>query len=115
MGAVEKLMAARGYARSTSQMPDLLIHYHASINPRIDVYGVDREHGYCYDDDCKARVVDYEAGTLVLDIVDTRTNKVIWRGWAQDSVEDVLNNEDRMARKIDEAVTRMLVRLPRRL
>jgi hypothetical protein len=114
-GAVEKLMAARGYVRSTRRMPDLLIHYHATINQRIDVYGVDREHGYCYDDDCKARVVAYEAGTLVLDIVDARTNKVIWRGWAQDSVEDVLNNEDRMARKIDQAVTRMLVMLPPRL
>jgi hypothetical protein len=115
MGAVEKLMAARGYVRSTSRMPDLLIHYHASINQRIDVYGVDQEHGYCYDDDCKVRVNDYEAGTLVLDIVDTRTNRVIWRGWARDSVEDVLNNEDRMARKINEAVTRMLARLPPRL
>jgi len=115
MGAVEKQMAARGYVRSTSRMPDLLIHYHASINQRFDVYGVDREHGYCYDDDCNARVVAYEAGTLVLDIVDTRTNKVIWRGWAQDSVEDVLNHEDRMARKINEAVTRMLAMLPPRL
>jgi hypothetical protein len=115
LGAVEKQLAARGYERSASETPDLLIHYHASINQRLDVYGVDREHGYCYDEDCKARVIDYEAGTLVLDIVDTRTNKVIWRGWAQDSVEDVLNNEDRMARKINEGVMRMLARLPPRL
>jgi hypothetical protein len=114
MGAVEKQMAARGYERA-SGAPDLLIHYHASINQRFDVYGVDREHGYCYDDDCRVRVVDYEAGTLVVDIVDTRTNKVIWRGWAQDSVEDVLDNEARMARKINEAILRMLARLPPKL
>jgi Domain of unknown function (DUF4136) len=112
LGAVEKQMAARGYERSESGTPDLRIHYHASINQRIDVYGVDRDHGYCYDDDCKARVTDYEAGTLVLDLVDTRTNRVIWRGWAQDTVEDVLNNQGRMAKKIDEAVRRMLARLP---
>lgn len=112
MGAVEKQMAARGYVRSTSEMPDLLIHYHASINQRLDVAGVDRERGYCYDDDCNVKVLNYEAGTLVLDIVDRRTNRMIWRGWAQDSVEDVLNNRERMARKINEAVTRMLARLP---
>jgi hypothetical protein len=113
LGAVEKQMAVKGYERSESgTTPDLRIHYHASINQRIDVYGVDRDHGYCYDDDCKARVTDYEAGTLVLDLVDTRTNRVIWRGWAQDTVEDVLNNQDRMAKKIDEAVRRMLARLP---
>jgi hypothetical protein len=115
MGAVEKQMAARGYERAESEAPDLLIHYHASINQRLDVSGVDREHGYCSDDDCKDRVVRYEAGTLVLDIVDTSTNKVIWRGWAQDSVEDMLNNEDRMARKINEAILRMLARLPPKL
>jgi hypothetical protein len=37
---------------------------------------------------------------------------VIWRGWAQDTVERVLDNEDAMARQINEAVTRMLARLP---
>ena len=29
----------------------------------------------------------YEAGTLLLDFVDTRTNRVVWRGWAEGSVE----------------------------
>jgi hypothetical protein len=111
-GAVEKQLASRGFERSTSGTPDLLIHYHASINQRIDVNRVDHDYGYCYDDDCRARVVEYEAGTLVLDIVDTRTNRVIWRGWAADSVEGVLDNQDRMAQKINEGVTRMLARLP---
>ena len=112
-GAVEKQLAAKGFARSTSGTPGLLIHYHASINQRIDVNRADRESGYCYDEDCTARVIEYEAGTLVLDMIDTRTNRVIWRGWAQNSVEGVLDNQDRMARKIDEAVRRMLARLPR--
>jgi hypothetical protein len=112
-GAVEKQLAARGFATATSGTPDLLIHYHASINQRIDVDRLDHEHGYCYDDGCRAGVIEYEAGTLVLDIVDARTNRVIWRGWAQDSVEGVLDNQDRMARKINEGVTRMLARLPR--
>jgi hypothetical protein len=115
MGAVERQLAARGYLRSSSGTPDLLIHYHANITQRLDVYGVDREHGYCFDEECKAWVTDYEAGTLVLDLVDAGTNRVIWRGWAQDSVEDVLDNEDRMARQINEAVSRMLARLPPRL
>jgi len=56
-------------------------------------------------------VTTYEAGTLVLDIVDTRTNDVIWRGWARDSVEGVLDNQDKMVRQISEAVERMLARL----
>jgi hypothetical protein len=114
-GAVEKQLAARGLEMSTSGTPDLLIHYHASINQRIDVNRVDRRYGYCYGVDCPSDVIEYEAGTLVLDIVDGRTNRVIWRGWAQNTVEGVLDNEDEMARQINEAVTRMLARLPPRL
>ena len=113
-GAVEKQLAARGFERASSGTPDLLIHYHASINQRIDVNRVDRSYGYCYNDNCDARVVEYEAGTLVIDMVDTRTNRVIWRGWSQESVEGVLDNPDRMARRIEEGVRRMLDRFPQR-
>jgi hypothetical protein len=56
--------------------------------------------------------VQYEAGTLVLDIVDAQTNRLIWRGWAQNSVADMLEDRAVMAKTIDQAVTRMLLRLP---
>ncbi len=115
LGAIEKQLAAKGYELTASGTPDLLIHYHASINERIDINRADTEHGYCYEDDCRAGVTAYEAGTIVLDIVDTRTNQVIWRGWAQDSLEGVLESQDRMARQINEAVTRMLNRFPSKL
>jgi len=92
--------------------PDLLVHYHASITQRIDVNRVDREHGYCYGENCSVRVFEFETGTLVLDMVDTRTNRVIWRGWAQDSLQGLLDNPDRMARTINEAVRRMLEKFP---
>ena len=111
-GAVERGLAARGMALSSSGTPDLLIHYHANISQRLDVNTVDRGYGYCRSTDCPSETVWYEAGTLILDVVDSRTNKVIWRGWAQNSVEDILGNQDRMAETIDRAVTRMLRHLP---
>ena len=109
-GAVEKQLAQRGLQLSDS--PDLRIHYHAAVTRRVNVSGVDRERGYCYSNNCHAEVLEYEAGTLVLDFVDTRTNRVIWRGWAQDTVGKMLDDRDVMERKINEAVTRMLARLP---
>ena len=114
-GAVERQMAARGFEKATSGVPDLLIHYHASIKQRLDVNRIDREYGYCYDESCQVKVIEYEAGTLVLDIVDSRTNRLIWRCWSQKSVQALLDNEDEMARTINEAVKRMLERLPRPL
>jgi len=114
-GAVEKGMAARGLARGTAGDADLLIHYHANVAQRVDINAADRSRGYCYQDDCQAGVLEYEAGTIVLDLVDRKTNKVIWRGWAQESLERVLDNKDRMEHDINEAVSRMLARLPKPL
>ncbi len=113
-GAVEKQLGARGI-RLTTDQPDLQIHYHAVITPRLDVNRVDREYGYCYDGDCDVRVFDYEEGTLVIDIIDARTHRMVWRGWAQNTVEAALKNQDRMAQQIDTAVARMLARFPQPL
>jgi hypothetical protein len=50
----------------------------------------------------------------VLDVVDARSNRLVWRGWAQNSVEAMLDDPDRMDATIDEAVTRMLLRFPQK-
>jgi hypothetical protein len=112
-GAVDRGLAARGFAQSAS--PDLLIHYHANVRLRIDINRLDREYGYCYDGDCQAGVIEQEAGTMVLDVVDARTNRLIWRGWAQSRVEDMIEKPDTMALRIDKAVVRMLARFPARI
>jgi hypothetical protein len=111
-GAVERGLAARGLELTSSGTPDLLIHYHANISDRIDVNRVDRVYGYCSAGDCPPETVRYEAGTLVLDFIDASTNKLVWRGWAQNSVEDILRNRDKMAKTIDQAVAEMLRQLP---
>jgi hypothetical protein len=59
--------------------------------------------------------MQYEAGTLVIDVLDARTNRLIWRGWAQDAVKGMLTNQDTMARQINEAVARMFAQFPKPL
>jgi hypothetical protein len=111
LGAVEKGLAAHGLALATAEAPDLLIHYHATIASRIHVNHAGT-YGYCAQADCPRGIVEYEAATLVLDIVDARTNKLIWRGWAQNSADELLNDPGGMARTVEDAVARMLLRLP---
>jgi hypothetical protein len=114
-GAVEKALAVRALEWSTTGMADLQIHYHANISERIDIDRMDRERGYCYAGGCSPPAVEYEAGTLVIDIIDMRTNRLIWRGWAQGGVRGMLDSQDTMARQIDDAVTRMFTGFPRPL
>lgn len=112
-GAIEKKLAAKGFERARKGTPsDLLVHYHASVNQKLDVYEVDNQYGYCYGN-CEPQVVDYEQGTLVVDIVDAKTNKVVWRGWSQDTMNGVIDNQQRLEKQVDEGVTKMMTLLPR--
>lgn len=111
-GAVEKQLAARGYERVVTGRPQLLVHFHASVNRRLDVNAADARYGYCLADDCRAGVAQYEAGTLIVDVIDARTNRLIWRGWAQDSLEGVLEDRDSLVRLVDAGVSRMFAGLP---
>jgi len=111
-GAIEKSLARKGYDRAVHGGADLLIHYHAAVNQKIDVYGVDHRYGYCYEN-CEPEYSNYEQGTLVVDVVDAHTNKVVWRGWAQDSMNGIIDHQQRLAQQVDDSVTRMMERLPR--
>ena len=110
-GAVERGLARRSLQRSErGATPDLLIHYHANVSRRLDVDRVDYSYGLTVD--AESHVRDYDAGTIVLDIVDARTNQVIWRGWAQRDMTELLENQRKMAEWIETAVRLMLTRLP---
>jgi hypothetical protein len=114
-GAIERGLALQGFTLAEpGGSPDLLIHYHANISQRIDVGAADQEFEFCAGEGCDPLVTVYEAGTLVIDIVDARTNRVIWRGWAQDGIQDELADPQRMEALIEQAVARMLARFPGR-
>jgi hypothetical protein len=108
---VDRQLFSRGFEKTMSEAPDLRLHYHASFTERIDGYGIEAQYGSCDKHDCEPYV--YEAGTLLLDFVDTRTNRVVWRGWAEGSVDGVIDNQQRLEQRVDEAVRRILARLPR--
>jgi hypothetical protein len=110
-GAVERGLALRKLERSApGATPELLIHYHATVSRRLNVNQVDYAYGYTID--AQSQIREYEAGTIVLDIVDARTNEVVWRGWAQRDMTDLLEDEGKMAEWIETAVQRMLAQLP---
>ena len=107
-GAVEKQLVGRGFEQAESGTADLLLHYHANVRQRFYVGATDSDSPYCSGTDCDGRITEYEAGTLVLDMIDGSTNKLVWRGWAQTSVDGVIENQDRMRDHVADAVARMM-------
>lgn len=110
---VERVLATRGFEKTASATPEVLVYYHTNVTQQLLASDIDRPIGDDRHDDSRAFV--YEGGTLVVDLVDARTNSLIWRGWAKGRVEGVIDNQEWMEQKIDEAITRILERLPRRL
>jgi hypothetical protein len=60
-------------------------------------------------------IIEYEQGTIVLDVVNTQTNRVVWRGWAQDSIDGMIDNQELLRKEVNKAVARMMELFPRHL
>lgn len=133
--AVEREMALKGYRRPTSGSPDFLIGIQRAVESKRDVYTIDRHYGRPpvgayrypggypsgagYPDDYRlwgvtvpeTHTYQYDEGTLILDIVDSKTWKPVWRGSAQAEV-NLGAGPEKKQKRIDEAVRRILERFP---
>jgi hypothetical protein len=114
---VEKQLALRGFEKAASQPPDLLVHYHASITQEIDVRDLDKTEPRS-DSDAQSvpptcRNCVYDKGTLFIDLVEPNSHRLVWRGWAEGSVDGVVDNQKWMESRIDETVAKIFTRLPK--
>ena len=108
---VERGLTAHGYALAPSGTPDLVVRFHAIVHQEIDTQRLDQE--FCADGDCRPFVSD--VGTLVVDLIDTATSTLVWRGWANCPLGNAINSQAAMERRIDESIAQVLARLPGRL
>ena len=107
---IEKQLAQRGFEKTSEDQASLLVHYHASVSQEIDVRDLDSSDAYCAKEECRPFI--YDKGTLFVDLVEARTKRLVWRGWAEGSVDGVIDNQAWMESRIDEAVAKILTRLP---
>ena len=113
-GQVERRLAAKGYEKATSGTPALILHYHASVTQRLDLGNVDPKYYDPNKKECNGcGPFIYDEGSLVIDFVDAKTDKLVWRGWAEGSIDGVVDRQDRMDETIDQAVARIFAKLPR--
>jgi hypothetical protein len=103
-GAIDLELRRRGLMRATESRAGLLVHYHAAVTERLEVASRPRQFRDCVGDDCRPQVNRYEAGTLVIDIVDASTRQLVWRGWAEHRFEDMLDDPDQVSQRIRTAV-----------
>jgi hypothetical protein len=114
--AVNAELQAKGLMM-TSNNPDFLIAEHMGKKDKVQVtnwnygYGSRGRYWGGYGGHGGSSTYEYEEGSLILDFVDAKSNKMIWRGVAKAEV----NNADTPEKKeklINEAVQEILKKFP---
>ncbi len=109
--AVDSELIRRGYQRVSSGNPDFRIRYHVIGTDKVEIqsgssYGYYR---YGYGNDVYS--YEYTEGTLVIDIIDGKDNRLIWRGWARKALDDNPHPEQ-VDMYVRQAVQKLLKEFP---
>lgn len=115
--AVTVALGERGYAEVTAADADFLVTYHTTVRERVRDSGpsFSLTFGSVYRRGPRTIVVDdrfgshsYREGTLIIDVIDARTDTLIWRGWSSGAVHERRFTETAVA----ESVRAILARFP---
>ncbi len=102
----------------SAEAADFLIAYHLSVEKQLKVDSYYTHWGYrpfwwgATFSGTQTRVREYKTGTLVIDLIDPRTNTVFFSGSVESKVKKNLSPQEREVR-IREAVGTILARLPK--
>lgn len=105
--AIDRVLAGRGLAESR-EAPHVMLRYHLSITQRLDLAGTGSTYLIC--EECAPSV--YDAGTLVIDILDADTSTLLWRGWAEGSFDRLIDDQQALEQRINEVVAKIMTRCP---
>ena len=123
--AVVRELKRRGFTQ-TSSKPDFLVAWYAAVNDAVQNSTVDSYYGYAagggwdyrtagtaafVPGGMRIRAYHYEKGSLIVDVVDPKTKRPIWRGTASAEVFPKWSEGKRRAR-IDTAVGMLLEEFP---
>ena len=105
--SIEEDLAQKGL-RLNNNNPDLYVNYFLGAKERQNVtdgfpYGIGGWGWGMWND---VMVTSYTEGTMVLDFIDAKTNKLVWRAYIQKAVDDTqdLAKAKNLDKMVDKAV-----------
>ncbi len=111
--AVEAELIRKGYRSAAREDADFLATFSVTLLDRTRgaSYGASGGyyggyHGFGIGLRSHSAVSSYQEGTLIVDVLDAKTEQLIWRGWALDAVPTT----DRSQERIELAITRVFER-----
>ncbi len=109
---LREALVARGYAPGGDQA-DFSVAYYAAAKKALDVSTVDYGYPYrpwWYGARDRQEVREVNQGTVVIDVIDRRTSRLVWRGTGRTEVSD---DQTRYTAQLARAVSDVIQKLPR--
>ena len=106
--AVSRALQVKGLNK-TSSNPDLLLNYHAGKQQQVEV----DSYGYGYG--LWGGGVDaysYDEGTLIVDLVNSATQKLVWRGTVKAVLDDTPPSGQEAQDAMDSLMTQLFAKYP---
>ena len=97
--------------REASGATDLVVHFHATVRNRVEVFESDQRAGY-NQPGTHAQIHEYEEGTILVDIAERTTRKMIWRGWMQTDVSGAIADNAELASRVRRGMTELFKKFP---
>lgn len=95
--AVDKELLARGFTKLDDEA-ELVLHYHIILESKATPVTLDAdEHEYSSQWTRRnVEVYQYTEGTLIIDLMDVKQKKIVWRGWIVGVVDpsNLVNSEE---------------------
>jgi hypothetical protein len=114
--AAENALRKKGMERALSGSPDFLVGWHGAVDSKLQYSTVNTYYGYGWGywggaGTSQTYATEYHEGSLIIDIVDAKTNELVWRGVAQAEVYPQ-SDPDYRNQQIDSAVSKILSQFP---
>jgi len=113
--AIENQLQAKGYQLGPVEGADFKVGYHAALEGKMDVRTINSYYGYGWEQwstiSPQTYVDEYTEGTLVVDVVDAKSNELVWRGSGQGEVRERADPDER-TRRINNAIAKILAEFP---
>ena len=123
ISALNNELQAKSYAKVTKDQANLVFVFHVNVRDKTDIrtdyqmvgyggYGFGRGFGRGVVETTSA--YNYTEGTLIVDALNPKTNKIVWRGIAVDELSNSLTTPDKRTKYINEIIKKLMSNFPRK-
>jgi len=116
--ALDADLQSKGYTKSAKEEADLIVTFHTNVENKTSIdtdyqmigYG---RYGYGGGMVATTRTYNYKKGTLIIDVLNPKDEKIVWRGMATDILKEHKTPQER-TEYINKVVKETMVSFPRK-